>query len=342
MNFFQTFNFDTLLALISCLASIIALFVGGKAYKNCKINKNNNTHNKKIDDNSVDNSINVGGDYYSSGVSDSTLLSVVDRISNMTSSTFTAAMDNAYNVFQQKCDANLHSIIEEASQIVKKQKLSIAGYTKIDWINIYFESAKNTSDAFMQQVWAKVLAQELSQPNSFCYKTIDVLKNMSECEFRMLESLATVNIYGAIARGDYLDDCGLSWINLQRLREYGLISLDSSEKTISIDSSKESTQIINGQFLLLYKNISNKKITARLDCYLLTNAAIELLNIVSTVTSDALAIQIGLKIKEACPKDCIVTLHRINYIYDIGRKASYQREDLLVNVDSDGGQGNNT
>ena len=34
--FFEPFNFDTLLALISCIAGIVALFVGGKAYKNYK------------------------------------------------------------------------------------------------------------------------------------------------------------------------------------------------------------------------------------------------------------------------------------------------------------------
>ena len=28
-NFFQGFNFDTLLALISCIASVVALFLGG-------------------------------------------------------------------------------------------------------------------------------------------------------------------------------------------------------------------------------------------------------------------------------------------------------------------------
>ena len=40
MEFFQDFNFDTLLALISCIVGIIALFVGGTAYRNCKIQKN--------------------------------------------------------------------------------------------------------------------------------------------------------------------------------------------------------------------------------------------------------------------------------------------------------------
>ena len=42
--FFEPFNFDTLLALISCIAGIVALFVGGKAYKNYKALNNLENH----------------------------------------------------------------------------------------------------------------------------------------------------------------------------------------------------------------------------------------------------------------------------------------------------------
>ena len=36
----QEFNFDTVLAIISCITGIIALFLGGIVYKNCKVNQN--------------------------------------------------------------------------------------------------------------------------------------------------------------------------------------------------------------------------------------------------------------------------------------------------------------
>lgn len=48
--FFQGFNFDTLLALISCIASVVALFLGGAAYKQCQVNKNSFNDNKTISD----------------------------------------------------------------------------------------------------------------------------------------------------------------------------------------------------------------------------------------------------------------------------------------------------
>lgn len=47
LAFFQEFTFDTLIALISCIAAVVALFLGGKAYQNCQI-KNNKFGGKKV------------------------------------------------------------------------------------------------------------------------------------------------------------------------------------------------------------------------------------------------------------------------------------------------------
>lgn len=330
MGFFQNFSFDTLLALISCITGVIALFVGGKAYHNYKINKNHYESNKTIDNSGVDNSINIDGNCYSQGISEETLLTVVDSMNTLSNNTFHSALNNAYDIFQRKCDENLHRIINETQRIISEQKISISGYSKLDWIHIYFESAKNTSDIFMQQIWAKVLAQELSEPNSFCYKTLDVLKNMSESEFKLFKSLCSASINnGTIVKGDYLDNCGLNWICLQKLREYGVISLNDSQQIISIAASERITQIINNKFVLLFKNQTNEKINFQFQCYMLTNAATELLRISPVETDEQLAVQIALEIKKSIPDSCIITLHKINYFYDNGEKLNYQNEDLL-------------
>lgn len=330
MGFFQSFSFDTLLALISCLASVIALFVGGKAYHNYRINKNHYESNIKVDNSEEDNSINISGDCYSQGISEQTLLTVIDSMSNLTSSTFYSALNNAYDIFQRKCDENLHRIMDETQRIISEQKISISGYSKLDWIHIYFESAKNASDIFMQQIWAKVLAKELSEPNSFCYKTLDVLKNMSENEFKLFEFLCSASINnGTIVKGDYLDNFGLNWICLQKLREYGVISLNDSQQQISIDPNEQTLQIINNKYVLLFKNQTNEQLDFHFQCYMLTNAATELLSIVSIETDEQLAVQITSEIKKSISDNCIITLHEINYFYDNGEKLNYKIEDLL-------------
>ena len=149
MVFFQGFNFDTVLAIISCITGIVALFLGGTAYKNCKISKNTIEQKKKFDDGSTDNSITVGGDYnHNEGISETGLLSVMDRMNAMTSASFSTALDEAYTMFQAKCDDNLHIIMDKTEKIIKEQKLNLGGYSKIDWIHVYFELAKNASNTY--------------------------------------------------------------------------------------------------------------------------------------------------------------------------------------------------
>lgn len=334
MGFFQGFNFDTLLALISCATGIIALFLGGTVYRNCKINKNSLKQKKKYDDGSTDNSISVGGDYnHNEGISETGLITVMEKMKDMTSVSFSTALDNAYTMFQAKCDENLHQIIDETQRIVSEQKLNIAGYSKLDWIHIYFESAKNTSDTYMQQVWARVLAKELSKPDSFSYKTLDALKNMSENEFKLFEKLSAVNLYGAIVKGDYLDKLGFNWMTLQKLKEYGLISLDGSQRTVVADANDTTIQVINDKFLILFTNNSAKRVENLIQCYLFTNVANELLTIISEKTPITWAINIVSEIQKVVKaKDCFVSLHEINYFYNNGANINYNKTDLMPNT----------
>ena len=110
MSLFKEFNFDTLLALISCIVGIIALFIGGTAYKNCSI-KNKNDSTKKMNG-GIDNSINITGDFSSQGITEETLLSVVKDMKDMTNTSFSSSIDKAYKFFEKKCDENLHQIID--------------------------------------------------------------------------------------------------------------------------------------------------------------------------------------------------------------------------------------
>lgn len=331
MGFFQGFNLDTLLAIISCATGIIALFLGGKAYKNCKISKNSIKQNKKYDDGSTDNSINIGGDYNrNEGISEAGLITVMDKMKDMTNVSFSTALDNAYTMFQAKCDENLHQIIDETQRIVSEQKLHIAGYSKLDWIHIYFESAKNTSDTYMQQIWARVLARELSTPNSFSYKTLDALKNMSEYEFKLFEELITLSVSGALVKGDYLTKYELNWMSLQKLKEYGLISLDDSQRLISTDANDTALQIINNQYVIAFTNNQSVKVENKISCYLLTSVAKELQAVVSKKTPELLAIDIVIEIQKMIKsKEYSVSLHKINFFTDNGANFNYSTTNIM-------------
>ena len=338
MEFFHGFNFDTVLAIISCITGIVALFLGGTAYKNCKISKNTVKQKKKFDAGSTDNSITVGGDYnHSEGISETGLISVIDKMNAMTSASFSTALDGAYTMFQAKCDDNLHTIMEKTEKIIKEQKLDLGGYNKIDWIHVYFESAKNTSDTYMQEIWAKVLAKELSEPDSFSYKTLDALKNMSSEEFKLFENIHRIMLWSTLAKGDYLKNNGMLWYYMQKLKEFGLLNLEISSRSINIKANADVHFIINCEYVMFIKNHNAQEKSFNMPCYMFTNVAMELGKIVNRVPLDlSFAIDIAKEIdKIQKPQNIVVELYKIVRVDDDNKGFEYENVNLLENIDKD-------
>ena len=96
----------------------------------------------------------------------------VNALATMTSANFSVALCEAYKTFEKQAEYNLKWVVEETSKIIRENKLNLSDYTKVDWINVYFESAKNAAGTYMQNVWVK----ELENPGTFSDKTLCVKK----------------------------------------------------------------------------------------------------------------------------------------------------------------------
>ena len=324
-GFFDEFNFDTLLALISCVAAIVALFVGGTAYSKSVKNKNSLNDSKQFDNHSNDYSQRSGGDIINNGITSSQLQIITNSMLDLTKANFSETLNNTYKLLHDEHERNLQNIIDETAKIIEQNKLNIAGYTKIDWINIYLENARITCDPYMQQIWAKVLAKELSQPCSISFKTIEVLKNMSFQEMKLLEKVSTISLNWVILKGEYLNEIGLEWTILQRMREYGLISLEASTRTIFFENN-EGVQFINDQYLIKFERNENRDV--KFVCFILTSAAVELINLVNTVTPKETAIKLAKEMKQAINNYNVkIVLHKILGIE--GNMYTYDDEDLM-------------
>lgn len=282
-SFFQGFNFDTLLALISCVTGIVALFIGGAAYSYCRKFKNSFNDKKEFEDQSQDHSQRAAGDIINNnGISDNQLSIFAQSLSSMTNANFSMVLDHAYTRFQEQCDRNLQSIVGETKRVIDENKFQIAGYSKIDWIHVYMESAKNASDEFMQKLWARVLAHELASPNTFSYKTLEILKNMSQNEYKLFEAVTRYQFGGVIPK-DFCNvkkesDNNFRWLNLQVLKEFGLLSLDDTSYTLKIKGKSKHSIILNNEYLITIDNVSEQTSELVIQCYLLTKSAFELIN----------------------------------------------------------------
>lgn len=318
-TFFQGFNFDTLLAIISCITGIIALFIGGAAYKQCQINKNSFNDKKEFEDQSQDHSQKAGRDIINN--CDTTALA------NLTAASFETSLKLAYAQFEQKTTDNLHQIINETRRIIEENKIQLGTYTKIDWINVYFENAKNASDAYMQNIWAKVLAKELAIPGSFSFKTLDVIKNLSAEDFQLFETLVSLSFNDSVFKSSEFKKY-FSWMNCLKMKELGLINLDGTEQTITI-KPKDSSQILvgNNTFSIAFDNESDQSQDVKYEIYTLSNSAMEMKSLVTSIKQKEYFVEAAKELKRKYNGKLSVKLHKVNWV--LNTTFNYEKIDLI-------------
>lgn len=328
--FLQEFTFDTLIAVLSCFAAIIALFLGGKAYKNCQI-KNNKFDGKKImknasDDHSQTAEIIIQNTY--NGLQPTETKALLD----FTRDTFKTCMDEMHKLYEAQTNENLKIIIEEANRIVQERKLELSHYTKIDWINVYFESAKNSSDEFMQNIWARVLAREIEFPGSFSYKTLDTLKSMDKNDFVLFEKICSCVINDFLLETLFTeDDFIVSWTDMLKMSALDLVYLNDTRNNFKF-STDEVKLIIGKKYVVILKKLVQENMDVNLSVYFLSSIGKELLSICDIQYDENIIKQIVKKMKGIIDRDTNnkiqTTLHRI---FTVGNRIVYDIANVLEN-----------
>ena len=322
LAFFEEFTFDTLIALISCVAGIVALFVGGKAYNQCK--SLYLKEKKTLKDESSDHS-QIAEQITNNYGLDST---ATTALLNFTRDSFKDCMDRLYDSFDQQRNENMQKIIELSNQIIQNKKLDIASYSKIDWINVYFESAKNSSDDFMQNIWAKVLAKELSCPNSFSYKSLDVLKNMSPEDFILFQKLCSMQVDGYILQDELTRNHGLNWNEHLRLRDFSLLNLEFTDNKYFLEAREQLPIVYQDKTILLISNESDVEQIISFAVYPLSSFALELKEVAEVTYLEDYIVDFSRYVKqESRIANCNVTLHELTDIS--GEDLTYDDKDMI-------------
>jgi len=96
--------------------------------------------------------------------------------------------ENRRMIKEVKRQRNIESIIDKSIKELPKEISS----EKVDedWISFFFENCQDISKSEMQEIWGKILAKEVSKPNSFSLRTIQVLKLLSSREAQIFNRLS--------------------------------------------------------------------------------------------------------------------------------------------------------
>ena len=61
-----------------------------------------------------------------------------------------------------------------------------------DWMLRFFNSVENISNEDMQKIWGRILAGEIECPNTYSYRTLEKLKNMTQQEAECFQIVSTL------------------------------------------------------------------------------------------------------------------------------------------------------
>jgi len=85
-------------------------------------------------------------------------------------------------------------------EVIIKKSLSYCSNSEVtdkadpDWFNTFTQLAEDVSNKTMQDLWAKILAGEISQPGSFSTKTLKIFREMSIADAKLLAKACSLAV----------------------------------------------------------------------------------------------------------------------------------------------------
>lgn len=128
---------------------------------------------------------------------------------------------------------NIDSVIGTTSNLLEDEEKVTSEPVNVDWLYQFFDMAGEISDEHMQKLWAKILAGEIKQPNTYTLRTLNTLKNITTKEALLFEQLMQFVIFHdkePLMYKNYslLMKYGITFDNLLILEDCGLINLNGN------------------------------------------------------------------------------------------------------------------
>lgn len=176
---------EVIQALVSPAEKLIEAVSGaiGKAYEPKHIRKmaDARAYELKLISDTVRNNSDVPIVYDSAGISIDT--SNFEEIAKRASSRL------AYQEItkQQNIEAVVDNAYEELENVEEVSPESV----NPDWMFRFFDSVENISNEDMQKIWGHILAGEIKRPNTYSFRTLEKLKNMTQQEAECFQRVSS-------------------------------------------------------------------------------------------------------------------------------------------------------
>lgn len=227
---------------------------------------------------------------------------------------------------------NIEAVVDNAYEELEKVDGVSNEPVNPDWMIRFFNSVEDISDESMQKIWGRILAGEIKKPNSYSYRTLENLRNMTQQEaehFQKISSLALVNSGRKFILSDkeLLEKYEVYFGYILELEECGLMS--SQELFLNLEASIEKTDsVYNSQIIGIIKGKEETLQKFEVPIYVFTGSGSQLLTAIHPKESSEYIID-SLKSIAKNRENFVITAHRINFIEN-GNVINYNTKDILT------------
>lgn len=185
---------------------------------------------------------------------------------------------------------NIEDIGEKSIKYLEENKLIDKTKIEPEWETSFFQKVQDISTTHIQEIWAKILAKEISQPGSISYRTLEVLSKIPHHEiilFKIACSFVSMNkIIWKLNNKKGFEKFGITNEQLLLMRESGLFH-QNDNLTFKLNTHKFSNsekwgilRIGNKSFKILNLKDTTQK-TLQFNQIALTNAGRELCSLIN-------------------------------------------------------------
>lgn len=178
---------------------------------------------------------------------------------------------------------NIENIVSEAKTILQDEEEVAKEAVNEDWLMRFFNSIQDISNEDMQKLWAKVLAGEIKNPNSFTLRSLDTLSKITKQEATLFEELKPyiIKYRGtlAILNDDKINEkYNIFYGKIVEMSECGLIDSSGTMRLTMKVAQQYPFELIYDKKLLKSNNMEEKEI--EIPIYKLTQAGKDILGVI--------------------------------------------------------------
>lgn len=175
-------------------------------------------------------------------------------------------------------------VIKVIEKLKDEEKVSDDPVNK-DWTKRFFNIAQDISDEYMQELWSRILAGEIKQPNSFSLRTLETLKNMTTYEAELFTKVAKLLFIGAnnnvclFKNIDLMAQEDIYYKDILKFMEIGLIN-NSEQTQLGIDIDKLSIGFFNKNYVFELKFINIQPKYFGINVYIISEIGKDILKLI--------------------------------------------------------------